>query len=74
MNLPMKTDPKNILLLTHPSSAVADFEGQVKQAILILTKNYPPQIGGIEKYAFDLHNRLVSEWRRRGARILKFNN
>lgn len=34
----------------------------MKERILLLTKNYPPQIGGIEKYSFDLHNRLVKEW------------
>ena len=31
------------------------------QKILLLTKNYPPQIGGIEKYSFDLYNQLVKE-------------
>ena len=30
--------------------------------ILLLTKNYPPQIWGIEKYAYDLYNKLVQEW------------
>lgn len=32
------------------------------QKILLLTKNYPPQIGGIEKYAFDLYSQLKEEW------------
>lgn len=34
----------------------------MRQRILLITKNYPPQIGGIEKYAFDLYNQLVKEW------------
>lgn len=29
--------------------------------ILLLTKNYPPQIGGVEKYSYDLYNSLVKE-------------
>lgn len=32
-----------------------------KQNILLLTKNYPPQVGGIEKYAYDLYNRLIQD-------------
>ncbi len=34
----------------------------MRQRILLITKNYPPQIGGIEKYAFDLYNKLVQDW------------
>ena len=34
---------------------------QMTKNILLLTKNYPPQIGGMEKYSFDLYNRLVAE-------------
>jgi len=34
----------------------------MSQKVLLLTKNYPPQIGGMEKYAFDLHNQLIQEW------------
>lgn len=32
-----------------------------KNRILLLTKNYPPQVGGSEKYSFDLHQRLIRE-------------
>lgn len=33
----------------------------MKQRILILTKNYPPQIWGLEKYSYDLYNKLISD-------------
>lgn len=36
---------------------------QIFKNILILTKNYPPQIGGIEKYSHDLYERLIQEWK-----------
>ncbi len=32
------------------------------QKVLLLTKNYPPQIGGIEKYSYDLYYKLVQNW------------
>ncbi len=31
------------------------------QKILLFTKNYPPQIGGIEKYSFDLYRSLLKD-------------
>ncbi len=31
----------------------------MSQKILLLTKNYPPQIGGIEKYSHDLYHTLL---------------
>lgn len=34
----------------------------MSQKILLLTKNYPPQIGGIEKYSLDLYDKLIREW------------
>lgn len=34
----------------------------MSQNILILTKNYPPQVGGMEKYAFDLQGQLKEKW------------
>jgi hypothetical protein len=33
----------------------------MSQKILLLTKNYPPQIGGIEKYSLDLYDKLIRE-------------
>lgn len=30
--------------------------------ILLFSKNYPPQIGWIEKYSFDLYNQLIADW------------
>lgn len=33
----------------------------MKKKILLLTKNYPPQVGGSEKYSFDLYTRLCRE-------------
>lgn len=34
----------------------------MNKKILLLTKNFPPQIWGIEKYAFDLYNHLIQDW------------
>lgn len=34
----------------------------MSQRILLITKNYPPQIGWIEKYAYDLYTTLTKEW------------
>lgn len=33
----------------------------MSERILLITKNYPPQIGGMEKYSYDLYNRLIAE-------------
>lgn len=34
----------------------------MKPSFLLITKNYPPQIGGIEKYSSDLYDSLRAEW------------
>jgi len=34
------------------------------KTVLLVTKNYPPQLWGMEKYAFDLHQNLMKLWNR----------